>query len=87
MFLIFAATIQRKLSLMGRKPNAHPDFKSHGMPESLLKDSMIQGRLLKKSRVISRWTEVAVVINKQGLFYFKKGGEKGELLVPRGSIE
>jgi hypothetical protein len=42
--------------------------------------------LLKKSRVINRWTEIFVVINKEGLVYYKKLNEKGELLVPRSTI-
>lgn len=36
--------------------------------------------------MISRWSAVFVVINREGLYYFKKGGEKGDLLVPRTSI-
>lgn len=87
-FTIFAKIISLKLSLMGRKPLSHGDHnKTHGLPEQVIKNSYIFGKLTKKSRVISRWSDVLVVINKEGLYYSKKPNEKGELLVARGKIE
>ena len=73
---------------MGRKPLSHGDHhKTHGLPEQIIKSSFISGKLIKKSRVISRWSEVLAVINKEGLYYYKKPNEKGDLLVSRGKIE
>lgn len=73
---------------MGKKPLPHPEStKTYGLPEQILKNSFIHGKIFKKSRLISRWSEVLAVINKDGLHYFKKPSDKGELLVVRGKIE
>lgn len=61
-------------------------MKNQGIPEAITKNAHIYGKILKKSRVISRWSDIFVVINNEGLEYFKKMNEKGDLLVPRTSI-
>lgn len=72
---------------MGRKPISHGEHhKTHGLPEQIIKNSYIFGKIVKKSRMISRWSEVLAVINKDGLSYYKKPNEKGDLLVARGKI-
>jgi len=85
-FYIFATIINTKLNLMGRKSVHQSELKSQAIPEMIIKNSYIYGKLLKKSRVISRWSDIFVVINKEGLYYYKKTTEKGDLLVPRASI-
>lgn len=85
-FYIFAKIIYSKLCLMGRKSTPILEPNSCGYPEPVFKNSHIHGILLKKSRVISRWTEIFVVVKREGLFYYKKTNDKGHLLVPRGSI-
>ena len=70
---------------MGMKLNPLPKVSVKDFPP-LAKDSVIFGWLLKKSRVISRWNQIMGVIRKEGLLIFKKLGDKGDILVPRGTI-
>ena len=51
-----------------------------------MKNALIYGKILKKSRLITRWSEVFAVINKEGLWYRKKFNEKEKLLVKRIEI-
>ena len=55
-FYIFAKIIKSKLVLMGKKPLQFFDSSYQGIPESILKNSLVFGRILKKSRVLGRWT-------------------------------
>ena len=86
-FYLFASIIASKMALMGKKIAGKIELNSKGIPEQVIKNSQFYGKLLKKSRVISRWNEIFVVINSEGLIYFKKIGDKPELLVPRGSVK
>jgi hypothetical protein len=71
---VFAKVITEKLEIMNRgKANSG---KGQQFPESLMKSSYIYGRILKKSRLINRWTEVFAAINKDGLWYRKKYNDK-----------
>lgn len=54
-FYIFTKLICAKLVLMGKKPLKHLELSSSGVSEVAIKNSMIYGKVLKKSRVIGRW--------------------------------
>lgn len=71
---------------MGKKIVSFNYQKSKSSADSYPKNKLIYGKIYKKSRLISRWSEVFAGITKQGLYYHKKLNEKGELLIERGSV-
>jgi hypothetical protein len=73
-FFIFAKTIMDKLEIMNK--NKYYDEKLYQFPESMTKNSFKYGKILKKSRLINRWTSVYASINKEGLWYSKKYSDK-----------
>lgn len=48
---------------------------------------MIFGKLNKKSQVIGKWEERFIVINKEGLFSYKKFNEKHSWSIASGTIK
>jgi len=42
----------------------------------MTKNSLIYGKILKKSRLINRWSSVYASINNEGLWYSKKYSDK-----------
>ena len=42
-----------------------------GLPETLIKNAFIYGKIYKKSQVLGKWDERFVVINKDGIFSYK----------------
>ena len=66
---------------MGKKTASINSSKNDSLPDNILKNSYISGKILKKLRVISRWSEIFAYVNEKGLFYQKKANDKGELLV------
>lgn len=84
-FYIFARILNAKLDLKGKKPAQLPAPSSE-VPAVIMKNSLIYGNLLKKSRFLG-WKEVFVAIGKDGLYCYKKLGDDGSLLIPRGTIK
>ena len=58
-----------------------------GIPETLIKNSFYFGRLCKKSSILGRWEERLVVINKDGIFGYKRFNEKHSLAIQAHTIK
>jgi hypothetical protein len=43
-----------------------------GLPEEIVAGSFIYGKIGKKSQVLGNWEERLVVINKEGIFSYRK---------------
>ena len=53
-YIVFASIISRKLEMMGHK--FYPLEKSvPGVPESIIRNSWIYGKIFKKSQILGRW--------------------------------
>jgi hypothetical protein len=58
--------------MMGRKLTPYAAQSIPNVPEFILKNNDIYGKLLKKSKVFGKFDERFVIINKEGLFLYKK---------------
>ena len=56
------------------------------MPESLVAGSLIYGKINKKSQVLGNWEERFILINKEGIFSYKKFNQKHSMFIAAGSI-
>jgi hypothetical protein len=53
----------------------------------MINNSFIYGRLNKKSQVLGKWEERFIVINKEGIYSYKKFHEKHTIHIAVGSIK
>lgn len=60
-FFVFTKIITEKLEIMNK--NKYHEEKILQFPEPMTKKSLIYGKILKKSRLINRWTSVFASIN------------------------
>lgn len=85
-FYIFAKILCEKLALMGidaKEPNIQ---QPPGIPEAIIVNSSIYGKILKKSQMLGKWEERFIVINKEGIYSYKKFNEKHSMYIPNGQI-
>jgi hypothetical protein len=52
----------------------------------MINNSFIHGRLNKKSQVLGKWEERFIVINREGIYSYKKFNEKHTIHIAMGSI-
>jgi hypothetical protein len=52
-----------------------------GIPESLSKNSYNFGKIYKKSSLFGIWEERLIVINKEGIYAYKKFNEKHSMFL------
>lgn len=43
-----------------------------GVPESVIKNCLIYGKIFKKSQILGRWEERLIVINQMGIYSYKR---------------
>lgn len=75
-YYIFGHIILEKLLSLGFKPRENKQEQIPGVPEAIINNSMISGKINKKSQVLGKWEERFIVINKDGIFSYKKFNEK-----------
>ena len=86
-YFIFAKLMQEHLLTHGLKLKEFAHEKIPGVPENLITNAYIYGKLNKKSQVLGKWEERFIVINKEGLFSYKKFNEKHSWSIPSGGIK
>lgn len=86
-YYILAFVIQQKLTNMNHKLYKCQSSSLPGIPEALVKNSYIFGQLLKKSSILGRWEERLVVINKEGIYGYKKFNQKRTMFISAHSIK
>lgn len=70
-YVVFVAVVAKKLAMLGLKIY-HLEKSLPGVPESVVKNSRIYGKIFKKSQIIGRWEERLVVINDLGIYSYKR---------------
>jgi hypothetical protein len=64
--------------------NKYFEEKLFQFPESMMKNSLKYGRILKKSSFLNRWSSIYASITNEGLWYSKKYSDKERILARRG---
>ena len=85
-YIVFASIISCKLEMMGHK--FYPLEKSvPGVPESIIKNSLIYGKIFKKSQILGRWEERLIVVNEMGLYSYKRFNEQHSMFIGAKSVK
>jgi hypothetical protein len=86
-YFIFAFVIQQKLTNMDKKLFKCQPASLPGVPEGLVKNSYYYGKICKKSSILGRWEERLVVVNKDGIYGYKKFNEKHSIFIQAQSVK
>lgn len=86
-YYIFAFVIQQKLLNMGKKLFKCQPPNLPGIPEALAKNSYNYGKIYKKSQILGRWEERLIVINREGIYSYKKFNEKHSMFISGASVK
>lgn len=86
-YFIFAFVIQQKLINMGKKLYKCSGPNVPGIPETLVKNSYNYGKIFKKSQILGKWEERLIVINRDGIFSYKKFNEKHSMFIAGNSVK
>lgn len=80
-YYIFSSILQQKLINMGLKLQKVGSSDVPGVPETIVKNSYIYGKIFKKSQILGKWEERLIVINKEGIYSYKRFNEKHSMFI------
>ena len=86
-YYIFAKIIQNRLRAFGILLKENFLEKTPGIPERMISKAKKYGKLYKKSQVLGNWEERFIVLNKDGIFSYKKFNEKPTIVISASTIK
>jgi hypothetical protein len=58
-----------------------------GIPETLIKNSYNFGKIFKKSQILRKWEERLIVVNREGIYSYKKFNDKHSMFIAGSSVK